>query len=90
MSTSDVQQGTAETESEAYKWRVAQYEELGFSESESVALAKSTQAEYTGAGTEKSPKKEWHQPLDWKKVKRALDGGCSKELALQIFSTYGE
>lgn len=69
----------------AREWRVAQYQELGFSAQESEALADAKQYEYTGAGTEKNPKKEWSQPLDWKKVKGALDAGCSQTMALDIF-----
>ena len=69
----------------AREWRVARYEEMGFSDSESQALANAKQIEYTGSGTKANPKKEWSQPLDWKKVKAALDAGCDQTTALDIF-----
>lgn len=75
----------SESPDAAREWRVARYEEMGFSASESQALANAKQSEYTGKGTEKDPKKEWRQPLDWKRVKAALDAGCDPTTALDIF-----
>lgn len=69
----------------ALEWRRSQYEEMGFEAHEAMSLAKSTQVEWTGAGTEKDPKKQWNPPLDWKKVKKALDAGCTPAQALEIF-----
>jgi hypothetical protein len=69
----------------AREWRVARFSELGFAMQESEALADAKQIEYTGAGTEANPRKEWSQPLDWKKVKSALDAGCDETTAWDIF-----
>jgi hypothetical protein len=69
----------------AREWRVARFSELGFAIYEAEALANAKQAEYTGKGTDKDPRKEWNQPLDWKKVKAALDAGCDPTIALDIF-----
>ena len=72
---------------EAFEWRRERYEEMGFGESEAIALANSTQASYTGGKDKNSRKIEWNLPLDWQKVKKALDAGCSKAQALEIFLT---
>lgn len=82
----EVEQDTLELHTDAaLEWRRAQYEEMGFSAQEALVLARSTQVEWTGAGTEKDPKKQWNPPLDWKKVKKALDAGCTPAQALEIF-----
>lgn len=88
MSNPDVEleQDTLELHPDAAReWRKARYEELGFNADEAGALAIATQAEYTGKGTEKDPRKEWRQPLSWQKVDKALKNGCTREMALQIF-----
>lgn len=78
--------GTQTTgDSVSFEWRKARYEEMGFTTGESQALANAKVVEYTGKGTDKDPKKEWPHPLHWEKVKAALDAGCTKEMALQIF-----
>jgi hypothetical protein len=85
-SPTDVQQDTPELSPDAAtEWRRARFEELGFNAEEAVGLSKAKQVEYTGAGTEKDPRKEWQQPLSWQKVDKALKNGCTREMALQIF-----
>lgn len=88
MSNPDVELGqdTLELHPDAAReWRKARYEELGFDAAEATALSIATQAEYTGKGTDEDPKKEWHQPLSWQKVDKALKNGCTREMALRIF-----
>lgn len=81
----EVEQGLEGSPDEAQEWRRARFEELGFTGPEALALANAKQVEYTGKGTDKEPRKEWHQPLSWKKVQKTLESGCSREMALQIF-----
>lgn len=66
----------------AREWRCARYEEMGFTPSESLALAVAIQTGYTGT---KDARLKWETPLDWKKVKAALDSGCTQVQALEIF-----
>jgi hypothetical protein len=66
----------------AREWRKAQYEEMGFSESEALALAKAVMIDVTG---DNKNKLEWKLPLDWKTVKKALSAGCDHKTALEIF-----
>lgn len=75
------------SENVSFEWRRARYEEMGFNESESVALANSKQTEYTGGKDKNSKRLEWTVPLSWAKVQTALDNGCSQALALEIFVT---
>jgi hypothetical protein len=70
---------------EALDWRIERYLELGFEENEAIALANSTEASTTGGKDQNSKKLVWHTPLHWSRVKKALDGGCSKTQALDIF-----
>lgn len=58
--------------------RVYSFEALGFSKEESEQLAASKSVDRIGD-------KLYSFPLSWHKVKKALDAGCSKELALKIF-----
>ena len=67
------------------QWRREQYLEMGFNEAEAEALADAKQADYTGGKTKNSKKVEWQTPLNWQKVKAALDAGCDKQTALDIF-----
>jgi hypothetical protein len=63
-------------------------EELAFNEAQARALADSTSTEWT---TKDGKKSEWHPPLNWKRVKDALDSGkCDPELAIQIFVNVDE
>ena len=59
--------------------------EMEFSEDEANALACSTQISYTGGKSKNEKKLEWTVPLGWDRVKKALDAGCDKETALDIF-----
>jgi hypothetical protein len=43
--------------------------------------------EYTGGKTSNDKKVEWQIPLSWQKVQKALDGGCTHEMAIEIFTT---
>jgi hypothetical protein len=71
---------------EAFEWRRERYEEMGFSGPEAIALASSTEVAFTG-GKDNTKRLEWRTPLSWQKVKTALDNGCSKTQALEIFLT---
>jgi hypothetical protein len=87
MMANDVEHDSSiEASSPDMEWRRERFAELGFSGNESLALANSKQASYTG-GKDNSKRIEWQTPLDWKKVKVALDSGCSPSLALEIFIT---
>ena len=59
--------------------RVYSFEALGFSKEESKQLAAAKSVDRIGD-------KSYSFPLSWHKVKKALDAGCSKELALKIFT----
>jgi hypothetical protein len=97
-SSSHVEQDPVGTQTsgadEAFEWRRQQYEamtfdeERAFSETEAIALAKSMQPAYTGGKDRNSKKVEWTSiPLSWQKVQKALEGGCTPALALEIFLT---
>lgn len=78
---------------EAFEWRVEQYlamkygEKPAFNEAQARALAASITTSWTVKDGKKS---EWPLPLNWKKVKDALDSGkCDPDLAIQVFVTEG-
>ena len=58
--------------------RLYSFEALGFSKEEAEQLSAARYTTYIG-------EKGYDFPLSWHKVKKALDAGCSKEIALQIF-----
>jgi hypothetical protein len=71
----------------SFEWRKARYEEMGFNCQQAAKLADSKQVEYTGGKTSNDKKVEWQIPLSWQKVQKALDGGCTHEMAIEIFTT---
>lgn len=72
--------GTTETDkNDLEDHRVYSFEALGFSKEESGQLAAAKFVDRIGDKT-------YSFPLSWHKVKKALDAGCSKELALKIFT----
>ncbi len=66
-----------------HDWRVHQYMEMGFSEGEANLLATATSVSYT----EKDKKRvRWETPLHHAKVKKALDQGCTRQQAMDIYT----
>jgi hypothetical protein len=61
-----------QTEQELRAYRVSRYDEMRFTGKEAQALADAT--DHTGF------------PVDWHKVKKAVDGGCGHKLAIRIFT----
>lgn len=86
---SHVEQGPVGTQltsdSVSFQWRREQYLAMGFDAHDAERLANAKQASYTGGKTKNEKKVEWTTPLDWKKVKAALDAGCDRRMALDIF-----
>jgi len=77
---SELMTGTTETDkNDLEDHRVYSFEALGFSKEESAQLAAAKFIDRIGDKT-------YSFPLSWHKVKKALDAGCSKELALKIFT----
>lgn len=72
-------------DNESFEWRRQQYERMGFRGPESIALANSIQVSYTGGKDKSSRRLEWRLPLSWQTVEKALDNGCDKVTALDIF-----
>lgn len=72
-------------DNESFEWRRQQYERMGFNGPEAIALANSIQINYTGGKTKNEKKLEWKTPLSWQKVEKALNDGCDKTTALDIF-----
>lgn len=70
---------TATDKNDLEDHRVYSFEALGFSKEESKQLADAKSIDKIGD-------KSYSFPLSWHKVKKALDAGCSKELALKIFT----
>lgn len=70
---------TATDKNDVSEHRVCSFETLGFSKEDSKKLANARYISYVGD-------KGYDFPLSWHKVKKALDSGCSHELALKIFT----
>lgn len=70
---------------EALDWRIDCFTELGFEHTDAVALASSTEVAKTGGKDENSKVLTWNPPLHHMKVKKALDAGCTHELAVKLF-----
>lgn len=70
---------TATDKNDLEDHRVCTFESLGFSKEDSTALAAAKHTDRIGD-------KYYDFPLSWHKVKKALDAGCSHELALKIFT----
>lgn len=70
---------TATDKNDVEDHRVNSFEVLGFSKEESETLAAAKFTSFIGD-------RSYDFPLSWHKVKKALDDGCSKELALKIFT----
>jgi hypothetical protein len=62
-----------------YLHRHDRYMDLGFSERDADVLAGVKWPEQDSQG------RTWVRPLHWMKVAKALESGCSHELALRIF-----
>ena len=69
---------TATDKNDLEDHRVYSFEALGFSKEEAKQLSEAKFIDRIGDKT-------YSFPLSWHKVKKALDAGCSKELALKIF-----
>jgi hypothetical protein len=61
-----------QTEAELRAYRVERYDEMRFTPKEAEALADAK--DHVGF------------PVDWHKVKKAVEGGCGHKLALRIFT----
>lgn len=73
-----------EVDSPAHQNRVDRYLELGFTNYQAELLANARQVEW--AKDSKGVSKRWANPLNWHRVAKTLQDGCSHELAVQIFS----
>lgn len=66
----------------ALDWRIDRYMELGFEHVDAVALANSTQSSTTNKNGKTLV---WHVPLNWARVKKAVEAGCSRAQVVDIF-----
>lgn len=67
-----------------HQHRFDRYVELGFTEYQAELLAQARTVEW--AKDNKGVSRKWTQPLNWQRVAKALDQGCSHELAVEVFS----